>query len=1068
VTAFFTNTRLLILTIILILVSGLSAVLTMPQEEDPKVLKRNILVLTTYPGASAERVERLVTEKIENKLREIAQVDKIRSVSSAGLSSVTVQLLDAVTDNGPPFADIRDALDEVTPFLPAGASAPLFNDDRGYAYTLMAALTWDAASEPNLLIVKRLAQELQDRLRKVAGTELVALYGAPEEEVVVEANAAVTESLGLGKRDIARTIAASDAKIAAGVFRGSESEYLLEVRGELDTLSRLAEVPVHEDSSGAIVRVADIATVRRQLKQPPDSLAIVRGEPGVVVASRMMTPARIGDWTDRTRLALDDFRKDLPAGIQLKVIFDQNAYASERFGILTDNILLGIVLVCSVLFFTLGWRSSLIVTAAIPLTALSALFVLNLFGIPIHQMSITGLIVALGLLVDAAIVMTDAIRRRLLDGLTPLAAVRISIRRLWIPLLSSTLTTIIAFMPIATMPGGAGEFVGPLAWSVIIALVVSYLLAISIGAALSGFFLPSKVQPYIGREREAPFLVTGLSMPRLGAAFSRLLDASLRAPLVSIVGSMVLPLIGIVCIQTLPQQFFPNADRNQFHIQMRLAPQSPVNLTVDAIEQANEYLLAQKDIVSVDWFAGSSVPAFYYNLLQNQDGQSNFAEAMIETTSLAGIEAQMRRIQEDLGQALPNAQVIVRQILQGPPTQAPIELRVLGPDMQTLQEIGEHARRLFSQVPEITHTFASLSGGEPKLWLNADEDAARQAQLSLTDIATTLNDELSGVSGGSIVEGAEQLPIRVLLNNEARADFKELTSLSILPALAARQGPPDTNARQSDPTFRATPLSALGDLSLEPSASRIERFNGERVNAIKGYVQAGTLPSTAVRHFEKLAKEQGLEIPPGYTLQWGGDAEARSDSVGDLLAKVLPLSVLMLATIVLTFSSFRLSAIVVIVAVQAAGLGMLSLTLAGYPFGFISIIAIIGTVGVAINAAIIIISTLRLDRSACRGDRTAVARGVMETTRHISSTTITTFGGFLPLLLSDGGFWPPFATVIAGGVILSTIISFFFVPQAFLLISQWRPIKVIEEEPDAPEERELRLLTAPSPSGSTS
>ncbi|GAA3957457.1 efflux RND transporter permease subunit [Allohahella marinimesophila] len=1064
-TAFFTNTRLLILTIILILVSGLSAVMTMPQEEDPKVLKRNVLVLTSYPGASAERVERLVTEKIENKLREIAQVDKIRSVSSAGLSSVSVQLLDAVTDNGPPFADIRDALDEVTPFLPAGASAPLFNDDRGYAYTLMAALTWDAASEPNLLIVKRLAQELQDRLRKVSGTELVELYGAPEEEVVVEANAAVTESMGLNKRDIARTIAASDAKIAAGVFRGSDSEYLLEVRGELDTLSRLAEVPVHEDSSGAIVRVADIATVRRQLKQPPDSLAIVRGEPGVVVASRMMTPARIGDWTERTRTALDEFRRDLPAGIELQVIFDQNAYASERFGILTDNILLGIVLVCSVLFFTLGWRSSLIVTAAIPLTALSALFVLNIFGIPIHQMSITGLIVALGLLVDAAIVMTDAIRRRLLDGLTPLAAVRISIRRLWIPLLSSTLTTIIAFMPIASMPGGAGEFVGPLAWSVIIALIVSYLLAISIGAALSGFFLPSKVQPYIGREHEAPFLVTGVSLPGLGAAFSRLLDASLRAPVVSIIGSMVLPLIGIICIQTLPQQFFPNADRNQFHIQMRLAPQSPINQTVDAIEQANDYLLEQQDIVSVDWFAGSSVPAFYYNLLQNQDGQSNFAEAMIETTSLAGVEAQMQRIQHDLGRALPNAQVIVRQILQGPPTQAPIELRVLGPDMQTLQAIGEDARRLFSQVPEITHTFASLSGGEPKLWLNADEDAARQAQLSLTDIAATLNDELSGVSGGSIVEGAEQLPIRVQLNNGARADFEELSSLSILPSLNPAQS--QTNARQSDPTFRATPVSALGDLTLEPSASRIERFNGERVNSIKGYVQAGTLPSTAVKHFDALVDAQGLDIPPGYALEWGGDAEARSDSVGDLMAKVLPLSVLMLATIVLTFSSFRLSLVVVIVAVQAAGLGMLSLTLAGYPFGFITIIAIIGTVGVAINAAIIIISTLRLDRSACHGDRAAVARGVMETTRHISSTTITTFGGFLPLLLSDGGFWPPFATVIAGGVILSTIISFFFVPQAFLLITQWRPIKVIEETAEA-EADSVRMLTGPSRAESAS
>jgi len=1036
-TLFYDNRRLLVLALLLIGVGGLSALFTMPLEEDPKITNRSAIVLTPFPGASAERVEALVTEKVENKLREIQEIDEIRSTSRDGLSLVSIVLDETIYETDGPFGRVRDALSDAEKNFPTGAGSPVFDDDRGYAYTVIAALVWEAGNAPNVLILKRIAEELQDRLRDVPGTELVTLFGAPKEEVAVEIDSAVSESLGLEKSDVARIISGADAKVAAGQFHGERNEYTLEVRGELTSLSRLRDVPIADDGDSGIVRVGDIAAVKRRLSEPVNTIAIAGGGTAVVVATRMETGLRVDEWAARVRASLADFENDLSGGVRLEVIFDQSVYASDRFGVLIQNLLAGVGLVVAVLIVTLGWRSALVVTSAIPLTALTSVLFLNLLGIPIHQMSITGLVVALGLLVDAAIVVADAIRRRILYGLAPREAVDGAVRRLWVPLLSSTATTVLAFAPITILPGGPGEFVGPIGVSVILALTASFFLAVSVGAALSGIFLGAFAGRY-GASAEAggrkpPFWVTGVSIPGLGWTFERALTASLHAPRISMIGAAALPVIGFLGVTTLPSQFFPPSDRNQFHIELRLSPQASIRQTEAAVRAASQVLHADDRVAQFDWFIGNSAPSFYYNLQMNQDGVSSYAEAMATARSLRGLEELLDDLQIALNAALPGAQVIVRQLQQGPPAYAPVELRIFGSDLKTLQDIGEEARRLFAEIPEIAHSYASVGGGRPKLWLNADEDAARQVGLSLVDIARSLDAQLEGAAGGSVVEGAEELPVRVRLDDEERANFGEVESLTVL-----------SRGRAADfVDFSGTPITSLGALSLEPAPDAITRFQGQRVNVVSGYMRAGELPAVAVAKFEALAEARGFRLPPGYRYEFGGDNEARSDAVANLLSVTGLIVVFMIATVVLTFNSFRLSAIVFAVAALSVGLGMLSLTVFGFPFGFNPIVGLVGLVGVAINAAIIIMSTLRGDPRAVAGDIDAIRAGVAETARHITSTTITTFGGFLPLILSEGEFWPPFATAIAGGVLLSTIVSFFFVPQAFLIVTRRRPVSTI-------------------------
>ncbi len=1037
-TVFYDNIRLLILTIAIILVGGLSALFTMPQEEDPKITNRFATIVTSFPGASASRVEALVTEKIENELREIAEIEEISSTSRTGISVVTVELKDTIYDTDGPSSIIRDALADAERNFPANVPPPEFDDDRTYPFTIKVGLTWEATSEPSLLILKRIAEDLQDRLRNVPGTEYVELFGAPREEIVVSINAAVVESLGLSRQDIAQAIGGADSKVSAGQFRGNRNEYIFEVRGELNSLDRLREVPIRQDESGAIVRVGDVGRVDRRLVSPPDQRAQVNGKPAVVIATRLESNLRVGDWSAQVRERIAQFEETLSAGIGIEIIFDQSAYSEERFSDLINNLLVGAGLVVAVLFITLGWRSSLIVAAAIPMTGLASLVALNIMGFPINQMSITGLIVALGLLVDAAIVMTDAIRRRLLDGLAPREAVRVSVARLWVPLFSSTLTTVLAFAPISLLPGAVGEFVGPISASVISMLVLSFLLALTIGAALSGIFLPGGLRNVRDADH-VPFWIGGISVPVLGGLFRSVLRVSLKVPRLSILAALVLPFVGFAAMPTLPDAFFPEADRNQFHIQLRLPSQRSIEETTRVVDQAYDLLMAREDIESVQWYIGSSVAKFYYNLPSDQDGVGSFAEAMVTTKSLRGMYDLINDVQHDLDAAFPNAQFVARQLLQGPPVAAPVELRFFSEDLTVLQDLGEKARLILSRIPQVTHSTASIAGGEPKLWLNADQDDARQAGLSLVDIAGALDSQLEGTFGGTIVEGSEELRVRVRLDDEARSRFEELASLYVL----APSGPGASVEETGLVDFQATPISALGDIVLEPEASVITHYQGERVNTVLGYIEAGTLPSTALAQFRRLWEEAGYadDMPPGSRLSVGGDAEARSNAVGALLASVGLIVVLMIATVVLTFSSFRLSAVVFAVAFLSMGLGILALAVFDFPFGFQPLIGIIGLIGVAINAAIIILSALRLDPAAIDGDPNHIEETVMEASRHIVSTTLTTFGGFLPLILSVGGFWPPFATAIAVGVLLSTVISFFFVPQMFLLITRSRPVR---------------------------
>ena len=1011
---FYRRPRLLILTLCLIFIWGFFSYQLLPRMEDPNLTQRSAVVTTRFPGASPERVESLVTEAIEQELFEIEEIDSIDSFSTLGFSTIFVILQDKITDADEIWSRVRDRLADVTAVLPQGASEPEYQEIDARAYTMLAGLTWDLDAPANYAILSRLAEELEADLRALQGTEKIKLFGAPQEEIVVEINPADLSALGLTPQELSKQIQMSDAKVSAGQLRSTSNDLLIEIDA-LDTLERIREIPIHSGNSGQLTRLGDVAQVRKGIKEPPSNLALVNGQEAVVLAILMEADQRIDRWAGSAYRSLENFRQNLPDGISLTLIFDQSRYVNSRLNNLFENLLLGALCVVGTTFLMMGWKSALVVSSTLPLSVLMVFGGMKLLAIPLHQMSVTGLVIALGLLIDNAVVVVDEVQTELRRGLTPQAAIAKSVSYLALPLLASTLTTILAFLPIVLLPGSTGEFVRTIALNVILALLSSLFLSLTVIPALTGL-----LQAESGARG---WWHNGLTIPPLTRAYRRTLAQLLARPLLGVVLALLVPLTGFLVVGSLKEQFFPPAERDQVYIEFELQPQASLQQTQELVEQADRLLGQSPQLSNIHWFIGTNAPAFYYNLPRGGQDAANYASSLVQLRSTKNSREFIQSLQSELDQAFPAAKILVRQLEQGPDVAAPIELRLYGPDLERLRELGNQLRAELIKINHVTYTNASLAQTLPKLAFQVDEEQARLAGLDNRAIAEQLDANLEGTVGGSILEATEELPVRVRLSGENRGDLDRVASLELLPDVAVGEG---------DAT--AVPLSTLGKMELVPELASIPRRNGKRVNTVQGYIAAGVLPSEVLANFKAHLEAINFQLPSGYHFEFGGESAERTAAVDNLMSTVSTLLVLMIATLVLSFSSFRSASIIVVVGISSVGLGFASLWIFNYPLGFMAILGTVGLIGIAINDSIVVLSALRSDAQARQGNRQAMREVVIHSTRHVLTTTITTIAGFVPLLLNGGKFWPPLAICIAGGVGGATLLALFFVPCAYLLL----------------------------------
>ncbi|MUH00467.1 MMPL family transporter [Scytonema sp. UIC 10036] len=1018
-TLFYRNRQLLILTLTLILVWGLSSFFSLPRLEDPEITQRVATVTTLFPGATAERVETLVTEPIEQELSEIEEVDVLESRSDTGISIVTVNLKETVEDVDKVWARVRSQIDDAIAQLPPGALQPKYEDREVKANSLIAGLTWLENTPANYAVLRRWAETLEDKMRSLYGTDKVELFGDPDEEIRVEINPAHLAMLGLTTEELSRQIQASDAKVSAGQLRSTTNELLFEVSGELDSLDRIRNIPIRTSQSAQVTRLSDIAQVSKGIVEPPNSLAFVSGKPAIIIAATVESGIRVDSWAESAREVLKKFQSELPNGIGIKTVLDQSHYVKNRIRGVIQELVTGSVLAMVVILFAMGWRSAVVVGATLPLATLLVFGGMKVLGVPLHQISMTGLIIAIGLLIDNAICMADEVQIRLHQGMSSQDAIADSVRHMGIPLLSSTITTVLAFLPIALAPGGVGEFTGTIGISGILGLISSLLISLTVLPALSGLLHQRKQN-----SRIPTWLEQGFSHPSLTRLYRWTLQKTFSRPMLAVSLALLIPVTGFTLSVDLKQQFFPPAGRNQFYIDFELPSQAALSQTQTQVLQARNLILKHPDIVDVHWLVGESAPTFYYNVIGNRENAANYAQGLVQLRPNVLPSRVIQSLQDELDKAFPSAQVLVRQIEQGPPFDAPVEVRVYGPDLEKLRVLGNQIRAELSQIQDVLHTRASLTDAQPKLAIKVDEEQARVVGLDRSAIARQLDTTLEGITGGSVLESTEELPVRVRVSDSNRSELNQIAALDLLP----------NGASSSD--NKTIPLASVGDVQLVPDLAVIPRRDGRRVNIVQGFITAGALPAVVLAEFQQRIHLKKLQLPPGYTLEFGGEAEERGTAIANLLSTVGVLGVLMTATLVLTFNSFALAGCIGIIALLSVGLGLLALWISGYPFGFTAILGTIGLIGIAVNEATVVLAALQADPLASLGDRSAVQEVVVHSTRHMIATTITDTAGFTPLLFDPTGFWNPLAIIIAGGLGGVTLLSLYFVPSVYLLLAR--------------------------------
>jgi multidrug efflux pump subunit AcrB len=1021
-TLFYRLPRLTILAVVVALISGFFAILTLGRQEDPTLIERYGFVLTTLPGADAERIEATITEPIERRLLELPEVSETESSSRANISQVSIEIDESLSaaevDNA--WTLIRQQVQLAEPDLPEGAATPFVRRVYVGAATMTVALTWEGEGEPGLAVMSRLAEGLEDRFRGLNATEETEIMGLPEEEVRIIADPEALAAAGLSLNDAARLVAAADAKAPAGEVRGDRSNVGLEIGGEFDGVARIRSIPLVQSANGTALRVGDVADVVKGVEDPPTKLAFSNGKRAVFVTAYISSNQRVDRWADAARQMVDEFATTVPSDISVTPIFDQSTYTEARLNGLAQNLLVSALLVFAVLFFVMGWRAAIVVGMALPLTVALVLTLFKFFNYPLHQMSVTGLVISLGLLIDNAIVVVDEYDQERLHGYSVLESIDRSLKKLFGPLFASTLTTALAFAPIAFMPGGAGEFIGMIGTSVVFSVIMSFVIAMTVIPALAGML----DRPRKPGERSW-FWRDGIKFDIITDGYRWSIERVLRNPVIGLMLGIVPVMVGFYLAGQLPSQFFPQTERDQFQLDITLNPQATIYEAQDIAQEVNTFLRDQyPSIEGIHFVVGEPGPRVYYNSFNNTEGVAGYASGYVQLGNSETTRIIVSDIQATLRREFPQAQILATPFEQGPPTPAPIAFYIRGENLSVLNDLGNQARQILAQTPGVTFTTSQLQMGAPIVTLDADEAATAMSGLRLTGLASDIRAELEGVPAGSILEGIEEIPVRVIAPEDRRTEIADLRSKTIGNATIGG----------------GTPLSALGELTLEPQTATIRRLDGRRVNQIFAYIEPYALPDPINQNFKQALEESGFTLPQGYDWIESGSASNQSEAMANLAGLAIPLVLVMLGAVALVFNSFRMAFLVMGVGFMSMGLAFGGVWMFNLPLGFNAILGGLGLLGISINGTIVVLALLTGNEAARNDDVIAQREVVVAATRHIVATTLTTMGGFVPIILQGDVFWMPLATGIAGGVAGSAILALYFTPSVYRIMTM-KPIR---------------------------
>ncbi|MGX2713223.1 efflux RND transporter permease subunit [Acinetobacter baumannii] len=1003
------------------------------QSEDPPFTFKVMVVQTYWPGATAKEVSTLVTDRIEKELMTTGQYDKIMAYSRPGESMVTFVAKDSLTSAQIPdvWYNVRKKVNDIRHELPSGVQGPFFNDEFGDTFGNIYVLT---GKDFDYALLKEYADRLQLQLQRVKDVGKVELIGLQDQKIWIEISNTKAVQLGIPVSAIQKALQKQNSMASAGFFETGTDRIQIRVSGQLQSVDDIKKMPLLVGDK--TIQLGDVADVYRGFSQPAQPRMRFMGDNGIGIAVSMRKGGDIIALGKNLETEFAQLQKTLPLGMKLQKVSDQPVAVQRSIHEFVKVLAEAVIIVLLVSFFSLGFRTGLVVAFSIPLVLAMTFAGMNLFDVGLHKISLGALILALGLLVDDAIIAVEMMAIKMEQGYSRIKAAGFAWKTTAFPMLTGTLITAAGFLPIATAQSSTGEYTRSIFQVVTIALLVSWVAAVLFVPYLGEKLLPD----FTKTGHQAPWYVrlwariTKKPQPQTVAIsqdhhydpyqssfylrFRKMVEFCVTYRKTVIATTVGIFALSVLMFKMVPQQFFPPSNRAEILVDLKLEEGASLTATEQAVKKVEQFLSKQKGIDNYVAYVGTGSPRFYLPLDQ-QLPQASFAQFVVLASSLDDRDEIRRSLETQIKQLLPQVRTRVSLLENGPPVGYPLQYRVSGEDLNLVRKEAQQVARVISENPNTTNVH--LDWGEPSkiISIQIDQDRARQMGVSSLDLANFLNASITGSAIEQYREKRELIEIRLRGDKAERVEVASLASLAV-------------------PTANGTtvPLAQIAKIEYKFEDGLIWHRNRLPTITVRADIRTNLQPATVVGELAESMDKLRAELPSGYLIEVGGTVEESARGQSSVNAGMPLFLAVVMTLLMIQLKSLSRATIVFLTAPLGLIGVVLFLLLFNKPFGFVAMLGTIALSGMIMRNSLILIDQIEQDRQAGHPTWEAIIDATVRRFRPIILTALAAVLAMIPL--SRSIFFGPMAVAIMGGLIVATLLTLFFLPA---LYAAWFKVK---------------------------
>ena len=993
---------------------GIFSFTHMGRMEDPDFTMRTMVVGVSWPGASPQQMSDQVTDKLEEKLRDLPGVDYTKSFTDGSKSVIYINLKEDLPSNKirPAWEEARNMINDEWKSLPSGVQGPSINDRFDDVYGTIYALSGDEFSYEEK---RQQAENLKRQLLSVPNVKKITLIGVQEKSLDVTINKDKLASYQVSTQQLLTALKQQSAMVPAGMVNTDTNNVYLRINGVFDSVDAVKNMPIRINNQ--TIRLGDIADVTMTYKDPSSPQFYYEGKPAIGIAISMDAGANNIEFGKSIDTKLKELKTTIPAGLNLDQVSNQPHIVKESIGDFSQSLFEAIAIVLLVSFASLGIRTGIVVALTIPVVVSTTFVLMYENGIYLHKVSLGALILALGLLVDDAIIVVEMMSVKLEEGFNHWRAATFAYESTAFPMLSGTLITCAGFLPLALAEGMVAEFTKSLSIVVFMALILSWIASVLVSPVLGYKIIENKAE-----KPESEWTRRDHIMHRLKtvfyARFKSLLHWALghhKAVLLLTLGAFILSLLSFPLIK---QEFFPSSTRNEIIVSMQFPQSSSIDYTQNQAKSLDALLKDNEHIDHFTTYVGEGSPRFVLTL-EPELPRANFMQTIIVTKSLEDRDALFKDLQDQLNDQYPSALINMQFVQIGPPSKYPVMLRVSGPDASEVKTIANDVKAKMQEDKDLHNIAFDWPDTEPVAQIHIDPDKARMLGINSYAVSLHLQSLLSGTKSGEYYEGNQTIPVTFRLSGNENHNLAALSSLPI---------------QTGNGSY--VPLSQIATISMSQEEGIIWHRNMMPTISIHANVGPGVLGNAKTKEIYNKLAEYRQDLPTGYTIDLDGSAEKSVTAVQKLL---VPMPIMLFA--IMTILMFQLKRIALMfMALFTAPLGLIGVVLAlnitRTPLGFMAILGIIALSGMIIRNSIILLDQIEIHRAEGQSAREAIINSATLRFRPIMLTAIAAILGMIPLMGSV--FWSPLAIAFSGGLLVATILTLIVLP---VMYATWYKVK---------------------------